>query len=97
MVIHKRGDEVRSFARNGNENTDRYGTIIGELVRANIHAENCILDGEILAWNSGTKQFGKFSQVFEAAKNETKGEQHNYGLLCSTMHLLCTNYAHAQH
>ena len=74
MQIHKRGDEVRCFSKSQNEGTHKYGKIIGPMIRTNIKCENCILDGEIIPWNSELKRFEKFSRVVSVAKHQISGK-----------------------
>ena len=73
MLVHKKGNTVKCFTRNGNDYTSKYGDIIGPLILKSVKAENCILDGEIMPWNDEAKRFGKFGSNQSVANAQKAG------------------------
>ena len=80
MLVHKRGDEVKCFTRNGKDYTPKYGAIIRPLVLRHVHCENCILDGEIMPWNDEAQRFGKFGSNQRVANEEKEGRSNGMWL-----------------
>lgn len=60
ILCHKIGAQLKLFTRNANDYTDLYGPVLAPLIMQNVNATNCILDGEMMAWDNHTKQFVKF-------------------------------------
>ena len=53
------------FSRKGTDYSDTY-TNLGAIIKSNVNIKNCILDGEVLAWDSESNSvdnFVKFSTV----------------------------------
>ena len=51
MMVHITDGEFMMFTRNGNDYTDLY-TVLGDIIKKNITVKSCILDGEVMAWDS---------------------------------------------
>jgi len=60
IICHKNGDDVKMFTRNGNDYSANYLPNMRQYIKSNILAEQCILDGEMLAWDDLTKSFIPF-------------------------------------
>jgi ATP-dependent DNA ligase len=71
MMIHIRNGKMMMFTRNGSDYTDAYRQL-GETVKNCICREvtDCILDGEVCAWNQDTKSFMRFGHNAEAGREE---------------------------
>ena len=63
MQIHKDGDTVRFFARKGKEWTVVFKHKLAPLGRTLVGVDNCILDGEVVAWDSERKCWADFGNV----------------------------------
>jgi DNA ligase-4 len=63
MQIHKDGDTVRYFARKGKEWTAVFEHKLTPLVRKLVGVNSCILDGEVVAWDSVRKCWAEFGSV----------------------------------
>jgi len=62
LIIHKKGSEIRLFSRNSLDLTDRfgYGKVLLPIALRCIKCDSCILDGELVSWNSETESFEPF-------------------------------------
>jgi DNA ligase-4 len=62
ILIHKKGDQVKLFTRKSIEYTHRYsyGTTFAPVVKLALPNHDCIIDGEMLTYDSATGQFLKF-------------------------------------
>jgi DNA ligase 4 len=59
MMAHVMDGEVMLFTRNGTNYTDFY-TVLGDIIKRNVTVKSCILDGEVMAWDSEKEAFIPF-------------------------------------
>ena len=62
VQVHKDGDEVVLFSRRQEKITTQYPDV-AELVRKNIKAETCVIEGEIVAVDSSTGKMRPFQEL----------------------------------
>lgn len=62
VQVHKDGDEVVLFSRRQEKITAQYPDV-AELVRKNIKAETCVIEGEIVAVDSSTGKMRPFQEL----------------------------------
>jgi ATP-dependent DNA ligase len=59
MLIHKRGDDVMVFSRRTNRYPE-YAECLAPIIRTSLDCTSCILDGEMMAWDSTDERFVDF-------------------------------------
>ncbi|KAK9931444.1 hypothetical protein M0R45_018719 [Rubus argutus] len=59
IQIHKNGTEVHYFSRNFLDHSE-YGHAMSAIIVQNVQADRCILDGEMLVWDTSLKRFAEF-------------------------------------
>ncbi|CAI5516534.1 unnamed protein product [Closterium sp. Naga37s-1] len=72
VQIHKNGATINFFSRNFKEHPE-FLPGMEDLVVNNIHADKCILDGEMLAWDRKNNRFVEFGSNQTAAKEAREG------------------------
>jgi DNA ligase-4 len=72
VMIHKNGKEIQLFSRNCNEITNLYGELLAPLILQCVAASRCILDGELLVYDTLTEQFEEFGKLKTFAKEAAK-------------------------
>jgi DNA ligase-4 len=82
MLVHKKGNQVKFFTRNGNDYTSKYGDALKDLVLSHVRAEEAILDGEVLVWDDGRKAFTKFGSNVTMAKAQREGTSDGTCWMC---------------
>ncbi|KAN0022290.1 hypothetical protein ACTFIU_004466 [Dictyostelium citrinum] len=70
IQIHKDGEQVKYFSRNSNDSTYIYGSMFTPIVKESILAERCILDGELIVWDSISQRFEDFGNLKTLALNK---------------------------
>lgn len=72
IQIHKNGNQVNFFSRNFFDHQE-YEHGMKNIVVDNVLAERCILDGEMLVWDTSTNRFADFGSNQEIAKAAREG------------------------
>jgi DNA ligase-4 len=63
VMIHKNGKEIKLFSRNCNNVTDHYGDQLIPIIQQCVAVSRCILDGELLVYDTLTEQFEEFGKL----------------------------------
>ncbi|MDP2438748.1 MAG: ATP-dependent DNA ligase, partial [archaeon] len=65
VMLHRRAHELRLFSRNSNDVTSIYGPVALPLLRRCLSpdAPDCIIDGELLVWDSLASRFTDFGSL----------------------------------
>ena len=74
IMVHKSGDRVEYFTRNGNDYTELYGPQMSEWIRRSVRCESAILDGEMCSWDCALGEmvpFGSNRTVAREDRDET--------------------------
>ncbi|GMH13608.1 hypothetical protein Nepgr_015449 [Nepenthes gracilis] len=72
IQIHKNGADIHFFSRNFLDHTE-YGHAMSDIIIENVLVDRCILDGEMLVWDTSTKRFAEFGSNQEIAKAAREG------------------------
>ncbi|XP_018511250.1 DNA ligase 4 isoform X2 [Brassica rapa] len=72
IQIHKNGTEIHYFSRNFLDHSE-YAHAMSDLIVQNIIADKCILDGEMLVWDTSLNRFAEFGSNQEIAKAAREG------------------------
>nr|XP_029118623.1 DNA ligase 4 isoform X2 [Elaeis guineensis] len=72
IQIHKNGEEIHFFSRNFLDHPE-YEHGMSNIILQNITVERCILDGEMLVWDTSTQRFAEFGSNQEIAKAAREG------------------------
>ncbi|XP_077221842.1 DNA ligase IV [Tasmannia lanceolata] len=72
IQIHKNGAEIHFFSRNFIDHPE-YGSGMSKIILQNILVDRCILDGEMLVWDTSTNRFAEFGSNQEIAKAVKEG------------------------
>ncbi|KAM1610658.1 hypothetical protein ACFXTN_021040 [Malus domestica] len=72
IQIHKNGTEVHYFSRNFLEHSE-YTHAMSDIIVENVLADRCILDGEMLVWDTSSSRFAEFGSNQEIAKAARDG------------------------
>ncbi|CAA6662353.1 unnamed protein product [Spirodela intermedia] len=72
IQIHKNGSDIRFFSRNFLDHSE-YAPGMSSIVQHNILIDRCILDGEMLVWDTSTNRFAEFGSNQEIAKVAREG------------------------
>ncbi|XP_042449439.1 DNA ligase 4-like isoform X2 [Zingiber officinale] len=81
IQIHKNGEEIHYFSRNFLDHTE-YAHGMSNIIIQNVLVDRCILDGEMLVWDTSTQRFAEFGSNQEIAKAAREGLE-SYRQLCS--------------
>ncbi|EGC36387.1 hypothetical protein DICPUDRAFT_97591 [Dictyostelium purpureum] len=68
--IHKDGNDIRFYSRNTNDTTFIYGSLLLPIVKECVLADKCILDGELIVWDTVTQRFEDFGKLKTLALNK---------------------------
>jgi len=68
MLIHKCGNTIKYWTRNRKDYTEKYGPSFNAVVLRNVKMKQCILDGEIIAWDDEIKRYVPFGHNRTVAK-----------------------------
>ncbi|KAH7544705.1 hypothetical protein FEM48_Zijuj01G0014600 [Ziziphus jujuba var. spinosa] len=68
IQIHKNGNEICYFSRNFLEHSE-YGHAMSDIIIQNVMADRCILDGEMLVWDTSLNRFAEFGSNQEIGTN----------------------------
>ncbi|KAF2069812.1 hypothetical protein CYY_008872 [Polysphondylium violaceum] len=63
IQIHRDGDTIKYFSRNSNDSTYIYGNMFNSVVKECVIPEKCIIDGELLVWDSIAQKFEDFGKL----------------------------------
>ncbi|KAJ1378207.1 Nucleic acid-binding, OB-fold [Sesbania bispinosa] len=72
IQIHKNGKEIHFFSRNFLDHSE-YAPAMSEIIIQNILVDRCILDGEMLVWDTSLNRFADFGSNQEIAKAARDG------------------------
>ncbi|XP_019417212.1 PREDICTED: DNA ligase 4 isoform X1 [Lupinus angustifolius] len=72
IQIHKNGTEIHYFSRNFLDHSE-YAHAMSEIITQNIIVDRCILDGEMLVWDTFSNRFAEFGSNQEIAKAARDG------------------------
>ncbi|WOK95000.1 DNA ligase 4 isoform X2 [Canna indica] len=72
IQIHKNGEEIHFFSRNFLDHAE-YAHGMSNLIQQNVLVERCILDGEMLVWDTCAQCFADFGSNQEIAKAAREG------------------------
>ncbi|KAG1326863.1 DNA ligase 4 [Cocos nucifera] len=81
IQIHKNGEEIHFFSRNFLDHPE-YEHGMSNIILQNITVERCILDGEMLVWDTSTQCFAEFGSNQEIAKAAREGLESDRQLCC---------------
>ncbi|XP_059637506.1 DNA ligase 4 [Cornus florida] len=81
IQIHKNGADVHFFSRNFIDHPE-YGHAMSNIVIQNILVDRCILDGEMLVWDTSTNRFADFGSNQEIAKAAKEGLDSDRQVFC---------------
>ncbi|KAF8102614.1 hypothetical protein N665_0198s0309 [Sinapis alba] len=82
IQIHKNGTEIHYFSRNFLDHSE-YAHAMSDLIVQNIMADKCILDGEMLVWDTSLNRFAEFGSNQEIAKAAREGlDSHRQVHIC---------------
>ena len=62
MLCHKDGDRIEWYTRSATNYTQKYGPILSPRVVSRVRADKCILDGEVVGWDSVNETFLHFKE-----------------------------------
>lgn len=72
IQIHKNGEEIHFFSRNFLDHPE-YIHGMSNIIMQNVLVDRCILDGEMLVWDSSNNRFAEFGSNQEIAKAAKEG------------------------
>ncbi|XP_044472398.1 DNA ligase 4 isoform X2 [Mangifera indica] len=72
IQIHKNGSEIHYFSRNFLDHSE-YGHAMSNIIVQNILVDRCILDGEMLVWDTSLSRFAEFGSNQEIANAARDG------------------------
>ncbi|XWS28144.1 hypothetical protein CRYUN_Cryun25bG0040400 [Craigia yunnanensis] len=81
IQIHKNGTEIHYYSRNFLDHSE-YGHGMSNIIAQNILVDRCILDGEMLVWDSTLSRFSEFGSNQEIAKAAKDGLDSDRQVLC---------------
>ncbi|RYR13710.1 hypothetical protein Ahy_B04g070556 isoform A [Arachis hypogaea] len=73
IQIHKNGTEIHFFSSRNFLDHSEYAHAMSEIIQQNILVDRCILDGEMLVWDSSLNRFAEFGSNQEIAKAARDG------------------------
>uniref|UniRef100_A0A2N9G3C4 DNA ligase n=1 Tax=Fagus sylvatica TaxID=28930 RepID=A0A2N9G3C4_FAGSY len=81
IQIHKNGTEIHFFSRNFLDHSE-YGPGMSDIIIQNVLVDRCILDGEMLVWDTSLNRFAEFGSNQEIAKAAKDGLDGDRQLCC---------------
>ena len=92
MIVHKKGNEIKMFTRNGNDYTSKYADAMRPWILSQLNARDAIIDGEILCWNDARGKVIEFGNNLKVAaeqmQKEAQGESPSQWMLFMVFDLL---------
>ncbi|XP_037486985.1 putative DNA ligase 4 [Triticum dicoccoides] len=76
IQIHKHGEEIHFFSRTFLDHSE-YTSGMSKFIKENILVDRCILDGEMLVWDTALNRFAEFGSNQEIAKAASEGLETN--------------------
>ncbi|XP_048530377.1 putative DNA ligase 4 isoform X2 [Triticum urartu] len=76
IQIHKNGEEIHFFSRTFLDHSE-YTSGMSKFIKENILVDRCILDGEMLVWDTALNRFAEFGSNQEIAKAASEGLETN--------------------
>ena len=73
LQVHKSGSNVKLYSRNSNDVTAIYGKTIIPTILKHVKVAQCILDGELLVWDSLSSRFEDFGKLKTFGEFTTNG------------------------
>jgi DNA ligase-4 len=68
IQLHKTGDVVKLYTRSGLDYTGTFASVVHEIITRNlITVDKCIVDGEILVWDTDRKEAGPIESLIPVA------------------------------
>uniref|UniRef100_A0A8R7TM20 DNA ligase 4 n=1 Tax=Triticum urartu TaxID=4572 RepID=A0A8R7TM20_TRIUA len=86
IQIHKNGEEIHFFSRTFLDHSE-YTSGMSKFIKENILVDRCILDGEMLVWDTALNRFAEFGSNQEIAKAASEGLETNRQVLSLTCSL----------
>jgi len=80
LIVHKKGDKIELYSRKGTDYTETYKNIQEHIRKATGKSTECILDGELLAWDPKKNKYTAFGTLKTVAEN--KPGEHEHCWLC---------------
>uniref|UniRef100_A0A8R7TLY3 DNA ligase n=1 Tax=Triticum urartu TaxID=4572 RepID=A0A8R7TLY3_TRIUA len=80
IQIHKNGEEIHFFSRTFLDHSE-YTSGMSKFIKENILVDRCILDGEMLVWDTALNRFAEFGSNQEIAKAASEGLETNRQVL----------------
>ncbi|KAM7512669.1 hypothetical protein LguiB_011544 [Lonicera macranthoides] len=72
IQIHKNGADINFFSRNFLDHPE-YGHAMSDIIMQNVLVDRCILDGEMLVWDTSMNRFAEFGSNQEIATAAREG------------------------
>ena len=69
LQIHKKGNDISLYTRSLENVTKQFPEVVA-IIKTNIKATNCILDGEALGYDAQTKQFKPFQHISQRIRRK---------------------------
>lgn len=68
IQLHKSGNIVRLYSKSGEDYTVPFSSVVNDIISSNlITVDKCIVDGEILTWHKGRREFGLSTSLMPVA------------------------------
>ena len=77
ILLHKKASQIKLFSRKGLDHTHEYLGFFAKFVSENILVDECILDGELLAWDQDAGRFNEFMSNMKGLFNHYLGKNEN--------------------
>ncbi|EFA81882.1 DNA ligase IV [Heterostelium album PN500] len=71
IQIHKQNDKIKLYSRNSNDCTHIYSKLLNPIIKECVTVENCIIDGELLVWDTIVQRYEEFGKLKTLALNQT--------------------------
>nr|GMC94650.1 DNA ligase 4 isoform X1 [Ipomoea batatas] len=88
IQIHKNKAEMHFFSRNFFDHQE-YAHAMSDIIAQNILVEKCILDGEMLVWDTSANRFAEFGSNQEIAKAAREGLDSDRQVCLVTINACC--------
>ncbi|KAH3765317.1 DNA ligase IV [Pelomyxa schiedti] len=63
IQAHKDGEKIELYTRNCNNCSHMYGSKLAPVIRERVVVSSCILDGELIVWDTITERFEEFGKL----------------------------------
>lgn len=74
MLVHIEDGEVLLFSRNGTDYTDYY-LPLAEIIKSSVTVPSCVLDGEVMAWDSESESYIAFGANKRVGTGEREAKE----------------------